>query len=123
MIQINQRVLTPSNLVTPEKVSRPKHRECQRECQINNNEGKTQRIMNTTVSNQLANVETIRYIDEKVETYKAQLIRRMPELMAVQGIRTVYVRKRLVWCDEVSGVVYIISCKEYLCVEAENVGD
>ena len=43
--------------------------------------------MDTTVSAQLTNIETIKYADDTVETYETQVARRKSELMAVQEIR------------------------------------
>ena len=54
---------------------------------MNNNEEKTQNFIDTIVSGQLANIETIWYIDYKIETYKNQVTRKISELMATQDIK------------------------------------
>ena len=84
LLQINKIGLIPRNLVALEKVSRSQQRKCQRQRQTNNNEEKTQQLMNTLISTQLANVDTIRYEDDKVDTYETQATRRVSEMIAAQ---------------------------------------
>ena len=87
-------------MVIPENASRSQQRECQRKCQINNNEENIKQFMDTHILAQLANVKTIRYIDDKVETYETQVTRRISELMDDQEIKSSDGRQRLVGCDE-----------------------
>jgi len=66
--------------------------------------------MDTTISTQLANIETIRYVDDKVDNYETQVTRRISELMAAQEIKTVDGRQRLVGYDETDiGVQFAFS--------------
>ena len=87
LIQINQRGLTLRNLVTPEKTFRSQQREYLRQYKINNTKEKKQKFMDKTILNQLANVETIRFADDKVDTYETQVTRKISELMSTQDIK------------------------------------
>ena len=110
LLQINKIGLIPRNLVALEKVSRSQQRKCQRQRQTNNNEEKTQQLMNTLISTQLANVDTIRYEDDKVDTYETQATRKVSKMIAAQE-KMVAGRQRVFWCDEVNNAKDSLSCK------------
>ena len=72
------------NLVIPEKSTKYKQIEYQRHVLFNINEEKTHQFIDKNVLSQLANVETIMYVDDKVDNYETQVTRRISELMAAQ---------------------------------------
>jgi hypothetical protein len=61
VIQINQRGLTPRNVVTQERKSKL----IQRQCQIANKKEKVEHIMDTAVSTNIATVVTTEYADDE----------------------------------------------------------
>ena len=75
--------------------------------------------MDKIFSAQLANIETIRYVDEKLDTYETQSTERISDLMATQDITTVEVGRMY----EVDNAVKSLFCKKCSCSKAKKVGD
>ena len=66
VIQINQRRLTPRNVVTSERKSKLK----QRQCQISNQEEKVKHYVDTAVSTNIATVRTTEYAYDELQYYE-----------------------------------------------------
>ena len=70
VIQINQRGLTPRNVVTPEKKSKL----IQRQCQIANKKEKVEHIMDTAVSTNIATVVTTQHAYDELLSDQVTLV-------------------------------------------------
>ena len=117
VIQINQRGLTPRNVVTPERKSKL----IQRQCQIANKKEKVEHIMDTAVSTNIATVVTTEYADDELQSYEEQVNDRLASSISSQEHKTT--GGRLVGYEEVNDAVDSLACKDCTRVEFDKVGD